>query len=248
MTQIGDALAPGDAPWMLNLIAHRSYTRLAEELRLVARHQPAVVITALGSPRNVVDTVQGYGGLVLADVNSIPLARKAVDAGVDGLVLVCAGAGGHTGQLSPMTFVPAVRQFFDGLVVVGGGIGNGAGVRSVLALGADYAYLGTLFIASEESQADEAYKQMIVDCDSSDLVISRAVTGVPASWLVPSLRACGIDPEQIAAVDFSAGTDHRRWRDIWSAGQGLGAVRSIRPAAEIVADLRRQFDARQCVA
>jgi len=159
-----------DAPWVLNIVAHQSYGRLEAELDLIIRYKPALVITALGSPRRVVDAVHSYGGLILADVINVAFARKCVQAGVDGLVLVCAGAGGHTGQLSPFAFIPAVRAFFDGPLVVGGAVGSGRAIRALELLGADLAYVGTPFIAASESLAPGAYKDMVVASTHEDLV------------------------------------------------------------------------------
>jgi nitronate monooxygenase len=234
-------------PWCANLVTHSSNTRLPEDLRLLARYQPPLVVTALGSPRPAIDTVHGYGGRVLADVTTLTLARKAVDAGADGLACICHGAGGHTGSLSPFAFVSAVREFFDGLVVVGGAISDGRGVAGAIAAGADLVYMGTRFIASRESLADPAYKQMLVDCSAEDIVVSAGLTGTPASWLKPSLRANGIDPDQLPATPPKRSYDSndvektRRWRDIWAAGQGVGAVKSVAPVAQIVAELRGEY-------
>lgn len=228
--------------WAVNLMSHSSNTRLPEELALVARHRPPIVITALGGPRPVIDVVRGYGGLVIADVVNLALARKAVAAGVDGLACICAGAGGHTGSLSPFAFVSAVREFFDGLVVLGGGISDGRGVAGAIAAGADLVYMGTSFIASVESRADPAYKQMVVDSGIDDLIVSASITGTAASWLRPSLLSQGLDPDNLPPppernYDGNRPISARRWVDTWSAGQGLGAVRRIATVAEIVGDL-----------
>ena len=234
------------APWAANLVTNSKNARLAADLEVVARYRPPIVITALGSPRPVMEVVQGYGGLVIADVIDLRLARKAVEAGADGLVCVSAGAGGHTGHLSPFAFVSAVREFFDGLVVVGGGISDGAGIAGAIAAGADLAYLGTRFLASSESLAAPAYKQMVVDHGPDDLVVSKAVTGVAASWLRPSLIAAGLDPETQGArgpgavYTPSAGA-HKRWRDIWAAGQGLQYVRAVEDTHTIVDSLSDEF-------
>ncbi|TFY97963.1 NAD(P)H-dependent flavin oxidoreductase [Ramlibacter rhizophilus] len=235
------------APWCANLVTHSSNMRLPEDLRLVGRYQPPLVVTALGSPRPAIETVHGYGGLVLADVTTLALARKAVEAGADGLACICHGAGGHTGALSPFAFVSAVREFFDGLVIVGGAISDGWGVAGAIAAGADLVYMGTRFIAARESLADAAYKQMLVDSSASDIVVSAGLTGTPASWLKPSLRANGIDPEQLPATppprsyDSSDVEKTKRWRDIWAAGQGVGAVKSVQPVAQIVRELREEY-------
>lgn len=232
-------------PWAVNLITHRTNTRLADDLALVAAHRPPVVITALGSPRPVMETVKGYGGLVVADVIDIGLARKAVAAGVDGLACISAGAGGHTGHLSPFAFVSAVRDLFDGLVTVGGGIADGAGVAGAVAAGADLVYMGTRFLATTESRAPEAYKQMVVDHGPDDLVVSDGITGADASWLRPSLLAHGLDPDRLggeAVRDYDVGVgEAKRWSQLWAAGQGLQSIRSVSSVAEVVDGLEREF-------
>ncbi|WP_396595444.1 NAD(P)H-dependent flavin oxidoreductase [Brevundimonas sp. R86498] len=244
MDQITGALRPGDGPWIANMITHSTNTRLAEDLRLVAEYRPPVVITALGSPRPVMETVKAYGGLVFADVISMKLARKAAEAGVDGLACVSAGAGGHTGHLSPFAFISAVRDFFDGYIAVGGGVGDGAGIAGAIAAGADFVYMGTRFLATTESMAQPAYKQMAVESGPDDLVVSAAVTGTPASWLKPSLRAAGQDPDNLGEPtgrSYVAGGDNKRWRDIWAAGQGIDSVRAIEPVGDVVDQLQREY-------
>ncbi len=244
MDRITGALKPGDAPWIANMITHSTNARLAEDLRLVAQYKPPVVITALGSPRPVMETVKSYGGLVFADVISMKLARKAAEAGVDGLACVSAGAGGHTGHLSPFAFIPAVRDFFDGYIAVGGGVGDGAGIAGAIAAGADFVYMGTHFLATTESMAQPAYKQMVIDAGPDDLVVSAAVTGTPASWLKPSLRAAGQDPDNLgdpAERNYAAGGDNKRWRDIWAAGQGVDSVKAVEPISEVVDQLEREY-------
>lgn len=233
-------------PWAANLVTHSSNTRLADDLALVARYRPPIVITALGSPKPAIEVVHGYGGKVYADVVNLTLARKAVAAGADGLACVSAGAGGHTGFLSPFAFVSAVREFFDGTVIVGGGIADGWGVAGAIACGADLVYMGTRFIPTRESLAAPAYKQMIVDCTVDDLIVSAGLTGTPASWLKPSLRAGGIDPEHMPAAperryDSNQLNAAQRWKDIWAAGQGLGVVRAVQPVAEVVDELARDY-------
>ncbi|PZO07589.1 MAG: nitronate monooxygenase [Alphaproteobacteria bacterium] len=246
MGRITDALVPGDAPWIANMITHSTNTRLAEDLRLVGEYKPPVVITALGSPRPVMETVKAYGGLVFADVISMKLARKAAEAGVDGLACVSAGAGGHTGHLTPFAFISAVRDFFDGYIAVGGGVGDGAGIAGAVAAGADFVYMGTRFLATEESMAQPAYKQMVVDAGPDDLVVSAAVTGTPASWLKASLRAAGQDPDNLggpAERNYSSNGDPKRWRDIWAAGQGVDSVRAIEPLLQVVEQLSLEYQA-----
>lgn len=246
MGQITDALTLGDGPWVANLITHSTNARLEEDLRLVAQYKPPIVITALGSPKPVMETVKGYGGLVFADVVNMALAKKAADAGVDGLACISAGAGGHTGHLSPFAFVSAVREFFDGWLTIGGGIADGAGVAGAIAAGADMVYMGTRFLAAAESRAQDPYKQMIVDSGPDDLIVSSAITGTPASWLKPSLRAAGMDPDALGGPvtrDYSGDAAHKRWRDIWAAGQGLQKINAVEPTAVVVDRLEAEYRA-----
>ncbi|WP_370206017.1 NAD(P)H-dependent flavin oxidoreductase [Pararhodobacter marinus] len=238
----------GTAPWCANLVTHSSNARLPQDLALISRHKPPFVVTALGSPKPAIETVHGYGGKVIADVTTVALARKAVAAGADGLACICAGAGGHTGTLSPFAFVSAVRAFFDGIVIVGGGISDGAGIAGAIAAGADYVYMGTSFIAAEESMAPAAYKDMVAAAQIEDLLISAGITGTPASWLKPSLRDNGMDPDDMPdapgrAYDSSQSFKGKRWADVWSAGQGVGAVTGTEPASAIVARLEAEYDA-----
>src|SRR6478736_2015228 len=239
------ASGSGDAPWAVNLVTHRSNTRLADDLALVAAHRPPVVITALGSPRPVIDTVKAYGGLVVADVIDLVLARKAIAAGVDGLACVSAGAGGHTGHLSPFAFISAVREEFDGIVTVGGGITDGAGVAGAVAAGADLVYMGTRVPATSESLAQDEYKQMVVDHGPDDLVVSDGITGADASWLRPSLSAHGLDPDHLAGggvPSYDVGqSEAKRWSQLWAAGQGLQSIRSVSPVGEVVTELEHEF-------
>lgn len=235
-------------PWAVNLITHSSNERLADDLRLVAEYRPPLVITALGSPRPVVDTVHEYGGIVIGDVVSMRLAHKAVDAGADGLACISAGAGGHTGHLSPFAFVSAVREFFDGTVIVGGGTSDGWGIAGAIASGADLVYMGTRFLATTESRAQPDYKQMVVDSGADDLLVSPAITGTPASWLIPSLAANGYDPADMAVTPapkrkYGGGGDDipKRWKDVWAAGQGLQTIRSILPTAQVVDRIETEY-------
>ena len=235
-------------PWCANLVTHSSNTRLPEDLALIERYQPPIVVTALGSPKPAIEVVHRYGGQVIADVTTLALARKAAAAGADGLACICAGAGGHTGTLSPFAFVSAVREFFDGLVVVGGGISDGWGVAGAIASGADLVYMGTRFIATTESQADPEYKQMLVDSNAEDLLVSAGLTGTPASWLKPSLRKVGIDPDQMPAAperhyDSNQSFAAKRWMDVWAAGQGLGSIHAVEPVQTVVDGLQRDYAA-----
>ena len=233
-------------PWCANLVTHSSNTRLPEDLAMVAKYKPPIVVTALGSPKPAIDIVHSYGGLVFADVIGLGLAKKAVAAGADGLACVSAGAGGHTGSLNPFAFVSAVRDFFDGYVIVGGGISDGWGVAGAMASGADYVYMGTRFIPVAESMAPAAYKQMVVDGTIDDLIVSAGITGTAASWLKPSLRALGIDPDNMPAAperqyDSSKPVTARKWVDVWAAGQGLGTIRAVEPVAVVVAKLEQEY-------
>lgn len=235
------------APFAANLVVHSSNQRLPADLDMVIKHQVPIVITALGSPAQVVKPVQAYGGLVIADVNSIEFARKAADTGVDGLALVCSGAGGHTGALNPFAFVEAVRKFWDGMIVLAGGISTGAGVLASQAAGADFAYMGTRFIATVESLAEPQYKQMVVDCSAQDLLVTKAFTGANASMLIPSIVNQGLDVIQIAnqtaKIDFSASdaSEVKAWQGIWSAGQGVGGTTKIQSTENLVDRLVQQY-------
>ena len=239
LARITAAVSDADAPWAINLVTHRSNPRRLEDLALAERYRAPLVITALGSPAEVVDRVHAYGGRVLADVIDLRFVRKALAAGVDGLVLVAAGAGGHTGQQSGFAFVQEVRQYYDGILVLGGGISTGRAVRAAEVLGANYAYMGTRFIASAESMAVPDYKQMVVDASGADIVCSDALTGVKANWLRASLERAGYDPDHMPAAGdidvLKSASDVKRWRDVWAAGQGVGAI------ADIVARLQREY-------
>lgn len=248
MEQITSALAsdPDAACWAANLVVHPSNDRLPADLACVLRHKPPLVITALGSPTRVIDAVHGYGGLVFADVNSVAFARKAASAGVDGLVLVGSGAGGHTGHTVGFAFVEEVRQFWNGPIVLGGAISTGHAIRAAEILGADLAYLGTSLIACAESMADPAYKKMVVEAGAESIVPSKGITGVTANWLRPSLVAAGYDPDNMAEdkkPNFeNSQDDAKAWKNVWSAGQGVGAVRACEPLAAIVARLKMEYD------
>ena len=237
---LASAVPRGDgAPWAANLIVHNTNERFRDDLEIVCQYQPELVITALGSPARAVPAVHAYGGLVFADVSTVSYARKAADAGADGLILVCAGAGGHTGQISPFAFVPEVRQFFDGPIVVAGAIADGNGIRAVLELGADLAYLGTPFIAASESLANDTYRKHLIAADAEALTQTAFFTGVTANYLTASITDAGIP---LAALDQPKenlkfgpqDAEIKAWRDIFSAGQGVGAIASTQSAAQIV--------------
>ncbi|HWW57611.1 MAG TPA: nitronate monooxygenase [Sphingopyxis sp.] len=234
-----------DRPWALNMITHATNARLDDELALIAKYRPPVILTALGSPAPVVATARAYGGIVLADVPTVGLAKKALAAGASGLACLATGAGGHTGHLSPFSFLPAVRAFHRGPLTIGGGISDGAGVAAAIAAGADMACMGTRFISCRESMAGDDYKQAVIAATIDDIVLSDRVTGTLASWLRDSLGQAGLLDQGQATPprDYGAVADaHRRWRDIWSAGQAVGAVTASERLADIVAALHRDFD------
>ena len=233
------------APWAANIICHSTSKRFDEDFALLQRYQPEIVITALGSPKRVVEKVHDYGGLVFADVNSVTYAKKAVEAGADGLVLVSAGAGGHTGFVTSFAFVPAIRSFFDGPIILGGGIVDGAGVRAAEVLGADFGYIGTRFIATNESLAPDSYRQMLVAATEEDIMLTAHFTGVPANYLKTSIIAAGLDPDTLEArkdKSFESRHEGKAWKDIWSAGQGVRAVDKVQPVADLVAQLKAEYD------
>lgn len=240
-------LAGATDTWAMNLVVHRTYDRLDQELAVLQQYRPPIVITALGSPQNVVDAVHDYGGLVIADVNSVEYARKAAAVGVDGLALVSAGAGGHTGRMAGFAFVPAVREFFDGVLILAGAIGDGRAVRAAEVLGAELSYMGTRFIAAEESIASDAYKQMVVEATFGDLVLSDYFTGAHAYYMRQSIEAAGLDPDKLGAgrgMDL-AGSEKKTkaWKDIWSAGQGVGTIHGVEPLADIVEGIAHEYEA-----
>lgn len=234
-------------PWAANVIVHASNPRLDGDLEQVYKYRPPIVITALGSPRDVIDSVHAYGGYVLADVASPRHARKAIGAGADGLVLLCSGAGGYTGYLSPFAFIEEVRGFFAGPIVLAGAINSGRSIRSAQVAGADLAYIGTGFIATEESMAKPEYKQMIVVSGADDTWTSDALTGAPVCWLIPSLVKQGLDVKKLVKsteFNFANQTEgKRRWTDIWSAGHAVGASTAIVPLASVVDRLEVEYRA-----
>ena len=245
---LGERVNPdNDCAYAVNLVTHRTNQRLAADLKACVEARTPLIVTSLGAPTPAVEAVRGYGGLVFADVNTPALARKAAQRGADGLVLVCAGAGGHTGTITPFVFIEEVRRFFDGPLVLAGGISTGRGIRSALAMGADLAYLGTRFLAANESLAVEPFKDMVVSSHYEDIICTDAVTGVLANKLRPSLVNAGLDPESLQSgkpFDLSrVGDSVKKWKDLWSAGQGVGAVRGRESVAAIVAQLSRQYAA-----
>ena len=234
------------APWALNMIVHSTYDRFDRELELVMKYQPKVVTTALGSPRRVLEHVHSYGGVVMADVITPTLARKAADAGADALILVTQGAGGHTGNYNPFAFIAEVRKFWDGPLGLAGCISTGRDLRAAQLMGADFATAGTRFIATSESMAAPEYRQLVVDSNIEDLVSSKAVSGVLGNWLKATMVSAGVDPDgdgKDKRIDFSGdiSAGKKAWKDIWSAGQGLGAVDKVAPAGAVVAAIRQEY-------
>ena len=245
--KISDNLSEEDASWAFNMITHSSYSRFDQELALVEEFQPKIVITALGGPHRVTTEVHRYGGLVFADVNTPSFAKKAIDKGADGLVLVCSGAGGHTGEYAIMPFVDEVRKFFDGPLIVGGGIGSGKAIRSVENLGVDFAYVGTRFLATQETLISDKYRDMVFKSHMEDLVLSRAITGALGNWMIDSIKAAGIslgETKSIAKIDFSGDmhSSSKAWKTVWSAGQGVGAVTKNETISKVVNQLYFEYE------
>ncbi|UHL63692.1 nitronate monooxygenase family protein [Paralcaligenes sp. KSB-10] len=236
---------PGEqpAPYAVNLIVHQTNERLQHDMDVCVRYRVPIVITSLHSPEHVVERVHGYGGLVLHDVTTMRHAKKAIAAGVDGLILVCAGAGGHAGALSPFALVNEVRAIYDGLLVLAGSITNGSAILAAQAMGCDLAYIGTRFIASDESGAVSAYKQMIVDTTAADVLYTPYFSGVSGNYLKPSIVAAGLDPDNLSGggLDSMNIGKPKKWKDIWGSGQGVGNIDSVLPVKQIVARLREEY-------
>ncbi len=252
LTEIAGALKndPKAAPFGANLIVHRSNTRLEEDTKLVIKHKVPFVITSVGDPTDIVRHIHAYGGIVFHDVTTIRHAQKAIQAGVDGLILVSAGAGGHAGTMSPFALVAEVRRIFAGTILLAGALSNGAQVKAAQLMGADLGYMGTRFIATQEASADDQYKQMIVESAMADILYTPYFSGVPANYLKHSITSRGLDPAKVAGVRDGAnlGIDERpdelkAWRDIWSAGHGVGTIDDVPRVAELVARLKREYDA-----
>ncbi|MTB51046.1 nitronate monooxygenase family protein [Lewinella sp. W8] len=230
----------------VNLIVHKTNPRVQADLEVIVRQQVPVIITSLGAVREVVDAVHSYGGLVFHDVTNTYHAQKAIDAGVDGLILVSAGAGGHAGTLNPMPFVREIRSMFDGVILLSGAMSTGQDVASALQMGADLAYMGTRFISTKEAIADEGYKQMIIDSGTREIVYTASVSGIPANWLVGSLEAAGITKEQWdqkGKADFGAEHEAKAWKNLWSAGHGVATIHDNPPVATLIARLGAEMRA-----
>ena len=235
------------APFAINQIVHKSNDRLEQDMALCVQYQVPIIITSLGAREDINAAAHSYGGVVLHDVINNRFARKAIEKGADGLIAVAAGAGGHAGVKSPFALVQEIRQWFDGPLALSGAIATGGAVLAAQAMGADFAYIGSAFIATTEARAAQEYKQCIVDSNSDDIVYSSLFTGVHGNYLAPSIRNAGMDPAQLAegnpaAMDFS-GDKTKAWKDIWGCGQGIGAVTSIDSTAALVARLQREYAA-----
>ena len=239
------------APFAINQIVHKSNDRLDHDMQVCAKYKVPIVITSLGARTDVNDAVHGWGGVVLHDIINNTHARKAIEKGADGLIAVAAGAGGHAGVKSPFALIQEIREWFTGPVALSGAIGSGDAVLAALALGADFAYIGSAFIATTEARASEAYKQCIVDSNSDDIVYSNLFTGVHGNYLKPSIRNAGMDPDHLPESDptkmnFGGGDSAKKaWKDIWGCGQGIGAVKAVLPTAQLVARLKAEMQAAQ---
>ncbi len=263
LTRIGAALAAAQAanpeqriaPYGMNLILHGSNTRVAADLECMARHRVPIVITSVGKPEAVVNAVHAWGGIVFHDVTTMKFARKALECGVDGLVLVCAGAGGHGGTMNPFAFVEEVRAEYDGTLLLAGALSTGRAIRAALDLGADLAYMGTRFLVASEAHVPAPQQAMMLEATMADIVYTAVFSGIPANYLGPSIAANGVDVAALMRLGSLPGTEGpkdifkpgqdrpKAWKEVWSAGQGVGALREVLPVAEIVARLQTEFAA-----
>ena len=237
------------APFAVNQICHGSNDRLQGDMEICVKHEVPIIITSLRPPAEVVEAAHSYGGLVFHDVINVRHAKKAADMDVDGLILVCAGAGGHAGALSPFALLREVKSWFDGTIILSGSIGDGYSVASALALGADFAYLGTRFIATHEANAEPEYKQMLIESSANDIVYSNLFTGVLGNYLKPSIQNAGLDPDNLPTADKSAmnfgsggNTDSKAWKDIWGSGQGIGLIEDAPTVESLVERIRAEFN------
>ncbi len=253
--EITEALAAHDkanpdnlaAPYAVNQIVHNSNDRLMEDLQLCVKYKATIVITSLGAVPKVNDAIHSYGGIVLHDIINNRHANSAIRKGADGLIAVAAGAGGHAGVTSPFALIQEIREWFDGPLLLSGAIANGGAVLAAQAMGADLAYIGSAFIATDEARADEAYKEMIADSEAKDIIYSNLFTGIHGNYLKPSIARAGMNPDDLpeadpSKMDFGSGSDKpKAWKEIWGAGQGIGAVKEVVPAAELVERLKREY-------
>jgi len=233
------------APFAINQIVHKSNDRLDHDMQMCAKYKVPIVITSLGAREDVNQAVHSWGGVVLHDIINNKFAHKAIEKGADGLIAVAAGAGGHAGVKSPFALIQEIRQWFDGPLALSGSIASGGAILAAQAMGADFAYIGSAFIATEEARAADAYKQAIVDGSSDDIVYSNLFTGVHGNYLAPSIRAAGLDPDNLPESDPSkmnfGGDAKKAWKDIWGCGQGIGAVDRIQKAGDLIAQFKREY-------
>lgn len=243
LIDIKSRLNPDAAAFGVNHIVHPTNPRLMADMMVSVEQEVPLIITSLGAVRDVVDAVHGYGGVVFHDIANIRHARKAAEAGVDGLILVANGAGGHAGIINPFALVNEVRSFFEGTIILSGCLSTGRDVASAITMGADFAYLGTRFINTTEAMAPDAYKQMIVDSGASDITYTPAVSGIPANFMTKSLMDNGIDPKKLPDHKLDMGDEAKAWKTVWSAGQGSGAIDDVVPAGQLVERLSQEFHA-----
>jgi nitronate monooxygenase len=250
LQRLSTELGPNDAPYAVNLIVHRSNDRLMDDLALCVKYKVPMIITSLGAREDVKEAIHSYGGIVMHDIINNKFAKKAVEKGADGLIAVAAGAGGHAGTTSPFALIREIREWFDGPLALSGSIATGEAVLAAQAMGADFGYIGSAFIATQEARAVQDYKDMITQSESSDIVYSNLFTGVHGNYLRPSIVKAGMDPDNLptsdpSAMNFGSGgnTDAKAWKDIWGCGQGIGAVKSVLSAGEYVAKLVSEYEA-----
>ena len=233
------------APYAINQIVHKSNDRLEHDMAMCVKYKVPIIITSLGAREDINQATHSYGGVVLHDIINNKFAHKAIEKGADGLIAVAAGAGGHAGEKSPFALIQEIRQWFDGPVALSGSIASGDAVLAAQAMGADFAYIGSAFIATHEARAADAYKQAIVDCNSDDIVYSNLFTGVHGNYLAPSIKSAGLDPANLPVSDPSTmnfgGDAKKAWKDIWGCGQGIGAVDAVVSTADFVAKLKQQY-------
>lgn len=241
LARAAEGTGRGPAPFGVNLIVHKSNPRLAADLEITVKRKVPLVITSLGAVRDVVEAVHSYGGLVFHDVVNVRHAEKAAEAGVDGIIAVCAGAGGHAGTLSPFALVPEIASWFSGTIVLSGAMSTGRHIAAARALGADMAYLGTRFLATRECMVSDAQKEMMVEAKADDIVYTPKISGIPANFLRPSILAAGVDLESAHAGKLDLNNEARAWKTVWSAGQGVGSVDDVLPAADLCARLIGEY-------
>jgi len=235
------------APFAINQIVHKSNDRLEQDMVLCVKYKVPIYITSLGAREDIYQAAHSHGGVVLHDIINNAFAHKAIEKGAAGLVAVAAGAGGHAGVKSPFALIQEIRQWFDGPLALSGAIASGGAVLAAQAMGADFAYIGSAFIATEEARASQSYKQAVVECDSDDIVYTNLFTGVHGNYLAPSIRAAGMDPANLPESDpskmnFGGDTAAKAWKDIWGCGQGIGAIDKVQKAGDFIAQLRREYD------